>query len=376
MLAVVACSGVTNTGVKRSLVAASSSGPALSDCILDFGRSVEVLGLDPTFKVEAYNPTAMTNGSRLIGLVRVALSLAAHEQQQPHPLPTALDFLNSEAARDLLVEFEAPLASPCAARMLRVVGEGEDPRMIRGADGRALAHFQQYEHWVVGERQTSNQLVNRQFSLYEWGSHTVGSSRRAQPSASRTVASSRLIFHGETPLSALIGQAAHVALLGEAARDRTNIASREMLVKGLLGSCGILSQLDHLHCKHNGGWREPSFVQGLRVPHTCTLNITGAISSLATAEHSSSDAAAALDVVKTQVESWDTGGTLVDGVVLLQSNGFLSEKNWSPFLYGEGSSAPTLGMLYSFAPFVACTLQNSWEKSLKATVIEGEEQPG
>jgi hypothetical protein len=332
------------------LSAPSSDVHGVRDCLLQFSNADHVLHLPEGYQYETYNPTALhaIDGNSFIGMVRVFITMTAEPDKVWHQY-------------DVLVEYEAPLDTPCQARMVRLVGEGEDPRMLRAVDGRTFAHFQRYERWDVGGMNHSRPLIHRQLSLLEWGATFPTVDANTSGWSQLGLMSSRLIFRKDPmDISALLAQAA----TGDKQPEGKVLSDA---VQHLLGSCDVLRQHNHVRCEQKPKWTfhpSSSYVDDFRVPAKCIIDLRGAIHELvlnSSAFPGAPETTALVDAVVDAIvgnlnDLEETTSPIIGRNWLLQSVGFLSEKNWSPFMLPGGK----LGILYQFQDFIAGSLSD-WE---------------
>jgi len=153
-------------------------------------------------------------------------------------------------------------------------------------------------------------------------------------------------------------------------------SDRVSAAQQLLGSCDLLSQTAHVRCEGLLRWStDPmnTYVGPLRVPASCHLDLAGAIAGIALSDADAAPPLGTIEAVQATLEKWNRTPTLVSGAVLLQSTGFLSEKNWSPFPFSDPTA---LGIVYSFQPFVVGTLPAGWESAAAFNTVDGLPQPG
>ena len=135
-----------------------------SDCAMRF-REIEG-GLPPDTSYWVYNPTVVrTDGGNYHGLARVSLSLgdgggcnaaeASRSGTSAEDVVAAADAVlycrkwYSGGHRDLVIQWWAPADDICDARVAKILGEGEDPRLYRAAAGAAHPFYLTVQRWEL-----------------------------------------------------------------------------------------------------------------------------------------------------------------------------------------------------------------------------------
>ena len=135
-----------------------------SDCAMRF-REIEG-GLPPDTSYWVYNPTVVrTDGGNYHGLARVSLSLgdgggcnaaeASRSGTSAEDVVAAADAVlycrkwYSGGHRDLVIQWWAPADDICDARVAKILGEGEDPRLYRAAAGAEHPFYLTVQRWEL-----------------------------------------------------------------------------------------------------------------------------------------------------------------------------------------------------------------------------------
>ena len=135
-----------------------------SDCAMRF-QEIEG-GLPPDTSYWVYNPTVVrTDGGNYHGLARVSLSLgdgggcnaaeASRSGTSAEDVVAAADAVlycrkwYSGGHRDLVIQWWAPADDICDARVAKILGEGEDPRLYRAAAGAAHPFYLTVQRWEL-----------------------------------------------------------------------------------------------------------------------------------------------------------------------------------------------------------------------------------
>ena len=330
----------------------------VTDCEITYSNA-EIL--PPNSSWFAYNPSMIVRQGRgVIGSTRVQMVLGDNHTCQQRDtngtpegnLKMAGDItrcrweLGMYQSRDLIVEWEASLDSPCHARMVRVMNEGEDPRLFHSASGAILSTYEHFEAWTVDGMELESKLAIRPLLLYEWGSELLGGDEGGV--MPRTA---RLVYSGAHTL-------ANKFLLDAMSRNPAAFGNSLELwgeVQSLLSSCRRFEDTEHMKCAHNGGYSQPSFQNFTRAPVACDFDCKRAAATrdarldLPSAQTPSSTAPAQIATNRLVT----TLGAFTNGV------GFFSDKNWSPFEHNG-----TDYMVTWLEPFVVCSFDGNVRDSL------------
>lgn len=332
----------------------------VTDCEITYSNA-EIL--PPNSSWFAYNPSMIVRQGRgVIGSTRVQMVLGDNHTCQQRDtngtpegnlkmagditrciweLPAAFGSL-----RDLIVEWEASLASPCHARMIRVMNEGEDPRIFHSASGAYLSTYEHFEAWTVNGLALESKLAMRPLLLYEWGSELLGGDEGGV--MPRTA---RLVYSGAH-------NSANTFLLDAMSRNSAAFGDSLELwgeVQSLLTSCRRFEDTEHMKCAHNGGYIQPSFQNFTRAPVACDLDSKRAAATLdakidlPNAQTPSARPAKRADASRLAT----TLGAFTNGV------GFFSDKNWAQFEHNG-----TDYMVTWLEPFVVCSFDGNVRDSL------------
>lgn len=337
----------------------------LTDCEITYSNA-EIL--PPNSSWFAYNPSMLVRQGRgVIGNTRVQMVLGDnHICQQSGKDGTPEGNLKMTGdimrcrwehgmfhSRDLIVEWEASLASPCHARMIRVMNEGEDPRLFHSASGAILSTYEHFEAWRLDGMELHSKLAIRPLLLYEWGSELLGGDEGGvMPRAARLVYSgahtsaNRFLTDAMSRNPAAFGDS--LELWGE--------------VQSLLTSCRRFEDTEHMKCAHNGGYSQPSFANFTRAPVACDFDCKRAAATLdakldlpnAQTPRSAAPAQIATSRLAT------TLGAFTNGV------GFFSDKNWAQFKHNG-----TDYMVTWLEPFVVCSFDGNVRDSLRVETEAG-----
>jgi len=366
MLCLAGASGVGAAAVLGAdathVLAAEAVGTSASDPVTDC--RIQYSGLDvlpPNSSYFAYNPTmvAHPDEGRFVGISRVQMVLNDNFSCQ---MSNATNYTDVEQlqisaqtlfcrwtrgmdqSRDLLVEWESPLESPCEARFVRLLGEGEDPRLFHGASGATLATYEHFQAWTVDGIALQDQLALRPLLMTKWGSELLGGEDGVMP------ASARLVTSGAHASSAVFLTRAMMRNASVFGADRLDMWG---VMQGLMTSCDAFEDVPHAKCSHNGGYLNPSYANYTRAPVACNLEYKAAMKT-----HE-----AKLDRLKRKrrrAKHAVSLGAFTNGV------GFFSDKNWSPMQY-EGKDY----MVTWLEPFTTCTFEGDVQDTFKLDTLNG-----
>jgi len=340
------------------VLAAELGEPASSvtDCQIQY-TNAEVL--PPNSSYFAYNPTMVVkqDEGRVLGISRVQMVLDDDYRCQggDSSAMSVSDQLNAAAdimvcrwvegmdhSRDMLVEWEASLSSPCEARFTRVVGEGEDPRLFHAASGATLATFEHFQAWTVDGMALHNSLALRPLLMYAWGSELENG---AMPASSRLITSGA---HASSSKFLVRAMTKNVSVFGV---DRLAMWGE---LQGLLTSCDAFEDVAHAKCAHNGGYTQRSYANFTRAPVACDIDYKAAMKT-----HEAKLEKQARKRRRRAKHAVNLGA-FTNGV------GFFSDKNWSPFAH-EGTDY----MVTWLEPFTTCAFEGNVQDTFKIDTLGG-----